>query len=130
MRATGIPTIEDRIVQQAVVNVLEPKFEEFIFRKRLRVAMIHHHPTQRKGWAMITKRTIEFFAKIGLVPAYQYYYGKQYGHSLEEYVQHLKEKSIKKRERLIQRKKERREEYYTPQRIRQIYYAKQRLAKN
>ena len=55
---------------------------------------------------------------------------KQYGHSLEEYVQHLKEKSIKKRERLIQRKKERGEEYYTPQCVRQIYYAKQRLAKN
>ncbi len=96
-------------------------------RKRLRVAMVHHHPSQRKGWVMTSKWTIEFFAKIGLVPAYHHYCGKQDGHSLEEYVQQLKEKSTKKRKRLIQRKKERGEEYYTPHRVRQINCAK-RLA--
>lgn len=32
-RPLGIPTIEDRIVQQAMVNVLEPKFEGGIFHK-------------------------------------------------------------------------------------------------
>ncbi|CAM5180129.1 Group II intron reverse transcriptase/maturase OS=Ureibacillus acetophenoni OX=614649 GN=SAMN05877842_1361 PE=4 SV=1 [Ureibacillus acetophenoni] len=32
-RPLGIPNIEDRIVQQAIVNVLEPKFEEGIFHK-------------------------------------------------------------------------------------------------
>lgn len=30
-RPLGIPNIEDRIIQQAVVNVLEPKFEDHIF---------------------------------------------------------------------------------------------------
>nr|WP_245712491.1 reverse transcriptase domain-containing protein [Anaerobacillus alkalilacustris] len=30
-RPLGIPNVEDRIVQQAIVHVLEPKFEEFIF---------------------------------------------------------------------------------------------------
>lgn len=30
-RPLGIPTIEDRIVQQSVVNVLQPKFEESLF---------------------------------------------------------------------------------------------------
>ncbi|MGF7185400.1 hypothetical protein GGQ84_001487 [Desulfitispora alkaliphila] len=30
-RPLGIPTIEDRIVQQSVVNVLQPKFEELLF---------------------------------------------------------------------------------------------------
>lgn len=30
-RPLGIPTIEDRIVQQSVVNVLQPKFEEQLF---------------------------------------------------------------------------------------------------
>ena len=32
-RPLGIPTVEDRIVQQAVVNVLQPKFETHIFHK-------------------------------------------------------------------------------------------------
>ncbi|MFZ3591671.1 reverse transcriptase domain-containing protein, partial [Bacillus sp. DJP31] len=33
LRPLGIPNIEDRIVQQAVVNVLEPKLEKDIFHK-------------------------------------------------------------------------------------------------
>ena len=33
LRPLGIPTIEDRIVQQSVVNVLNPKFEQEIFHK-------------------------------------------------------------------------------------------------
>src|SRR5699024_102215 len=32
-RPLGIPTVEDRIVQQAVVNALQPKFETHIFHK-------------------------------------------------------------------------------------------------
>lgn len=32
-RPLGIPNIKDRIVQQAIVNVLSPKFEEHIFHK-------------------------------------------------------------------------------------------------
>ena len=32
-RPLGIPNIEDRIVQQAVVDVLQPKFEQNIFHK-------------------------------------------------------------------------------------------------
>lgn len=31
MRPLGIPTIEDRIVQQSLVNILQPKFEETLF---------------------------------------------------------------------------------------------------
>ncbi|MDN4607372.1 reverse transcriptase domain-containing protein [Sporosarcina highlanderae] len=30
-RTLGIPTIEDRIVQQSLVNILQPKFEETLF---------------------------------------------------------------------------------------------------
>lgn len=33
LRPLGIPTIEDRIVQQSIVNVINPKFEQEIFHK-------------------------------------------------------------------------------------------------
>lgn len=33
MRPLGIPTLEDRIVQQALADILQPKFEEGIFHR-------------------------------------------------------------------------------------------------
>ncbi|MFZ3591878.1 hypothetical protein ACOI1C_22395 [Bacillus sp. DJP31] len=92
-------------------------------RRRLRVAMIHSHPTQRKGWLLTRKWSIEFFVKIGLVPFFQYYYGKQFGHTPESYVEYMKEKQQKKHKRKVQKAKERGEEYYTPERVRYINYA-------
>lgn len=89
-------------------------------RRRLRVAMIHDHPSQNKGNKMKTKWGIEFFARIGLVPAFQYYYGKQYGHTIEDYIQYMNEKQEKKYKRALQRAKERGVEYFTPKRIQMI----------
>lgn len=96
-------------------------------RRRLRVSMIHKHPTQRKGWAMCTKWNIEYFARIGLVPAFQYYYGKQYGYTIEDYLEYMKNKQRKKYERKIQKAKERGQEYFTTNLVRKMNYAK-RLA--
>lgn len=92
-------------------------------RQRLRVAMIHKHPSQRKGHAMKTKWNNEFFARIGLIPAYWYYYHKIYGF----HILRMKEKQQKKKARDIQRAKEKGQEYYTPDRVRKMNYA-QRLA--
>lgn len=92
-------------------------------RRRLRVAMIHKHPSQRKGWAMSTKWNNEYFAKIGLVPAFQYYYGKQYGHTIEDYLGYMKDKQKKKHKKRVQRAKEQGKEYYTPTLVRKMNYA-------
>ncbi|MFC4620592.1 group II intron reverse transcriptase/maturase, partial [Camelliibacillus cellulosilyticus] len=89
-------------------------------RRRLRVAMIHKHPSQRKGWAMSTKWNIEFFARAGLVSAFQYFYGKQFGHTVESYIEYMKEKGRKKWKRAVERAKERGQEYFTPERVRKI----------
>lgn len=92
-------------------------------RQRLRVAMIHHHPSQRKGHAMKTKWNNEFFTRIGLIPAHWLYYSKQFGYTIEQYIQRTTRKAKEKKAKLIQRAKEKGQEYYTPDRVRKMNYA-------
>lgn len=96
-------------------------------RRRLRVAMIHDHPTQRKGWAMSTKWTNEYFAKVGLIPSFWYYYNYQTGAPIEDYIEYMKNKQKKSLNRKKKKARERGQDYYTPERVRKINYA-QRLA--
>lgn len=86
-------------------------------RQRLRVAMIHQNPSQRKGWLMTSKWNNEYFVRIGLIPSHWLYYNKMWGYSIEQYLEKLTQKSKKKTERNIQRMKEKGQEYYTPDRI-------------
>jgi group II intron reverse transcriptase/maturase len=96
-------------------------------RRRLRVAMIHNHPTQRKGWLMTTKWNNEYFARVGLIPAFWLYYNYQYGHTIDDYIEYMKGEQRKHHERKVQRAKERGQDYYNPERVRKINYA-QRLS--
>jgi len=96
-------------------------------RQRLRVAMIHHHPTQRKGWAMTTKWNIEYFCRIGLIPSNWLYYSKMFGYTLEQYIERQTKKTRTKREKQIARLKEKGQKYYTPDRLAKIANA-QRFA--
>ncbi|OMF38859.1 group II intron reverse transcriptase/maturase [Paenibacillus sp. FSL H8-0548] len=96
-------------------------------RQRLRVAMTHSHPSQRKGHAMKTKWNNEFFARIGLVSAFWAYYNAQYGYTLENYIDYMKNRQKAKHAQKVQKAKERGQEYYTPDRVRKMQYA-QRLA--
>lgn len=96
-------------------------------RQRLRVALIHSHPTQRKGHAMKTKWNNEYFARIGLIPAFWLYYKEQFGYTLDQYIDYMKSKQKKEQNRKERKAKERGEEYYTPDRVRKMKYA-QRLA--
>ncbi len=105
----------------------QPTRHRRYIRQRLRVAMIHKHPSQRKGHAMKTKWNNEFFARIGLVPAHWLYIHEQYGYSLEEYLDYMKRRQTVKQERKVQKAKECGEEYYTPDRVRKMQYS-QRLA--
>lgn len=96
-------------------------------RRRLRVAMIHKHPSQRKGDAMKTRWNNEFFARIGLVPAYWWYYSRQYGYTIEQYLDYMAKRQTARKSREIERMKEKGQEYYTPDRVRKMQYT-QRLA--
>lgn len=92
-------------------------------RQRLRVAMVHDHPNQRKGHLMKTKWNNEFFARIGLIPSWWHYYSKQFGYTIEQYIERMKERQRKEQARREQRAKERGQEYYTPDRVRKMKYA-------
>jgi len=96
-------------------------------RQRLRVAMIHDHPTQRKGHAMKTRWNNEYFARIGLIPAFWLYYSCQFGYTIEQYVDYIKKKQEQKYAKNIERAKEKGQEYFTPDRVRKMLYA-QRIA--
>jgi len=89
-------------------------------RRRLRVAMIHRNPTQRKGMAMSTQWNIEFFAKVGLVSAFQHYYGTQFGYTVENYIEYMKEESQKKLKRDKKRAKAKGKVYYNEKRLRKM----------
>ena len=98
-------------------------------RQRLRVAMIHSHPSQRKGHAMKTKWNNEFFVRIGLIPAFWLYYKTQYGHTIADYIEYMKNRQITRQARLEKSAKERGQVYYSPERLQKIQNAK-RLARS
>lgn len=93
-------------------------------RRRLRVAMIHKNPNQRKGWLMTSKWNNEYFARIGLIPGNWLFFNKMWGYELEIYIARGKEKATKEQAKKIQRLKEQGKEYYTPSRIKKMNAAK------
>nr|WP_243136852.1 reverse transcriptase domain-containing protein [Alkaliphilus serpentinus] len=93
-------------------------------RQRLRVAMIHKNPCQRKGWLMTSKWNNEYFVKIGLIPSHWLYYNKMWGYTLEMYLEKITAKSRAKLEKQIKKLKEKGQEYYTPDRVSKINAAK------
>lgn len=92
-------------------------------RRRLRVAFIHHHPSQKKGQKMNTRWGNDFFIKINLIPSYWLYLNKIYGYSLEAYKEDMKKQRKRKNRNQIRRAKEKGEEYFTPHRIQKMHNA-------
>lgn len=92
-------------------------------RQRLRVCMIHKHPTIRKGIGMKVKWNTEFFCKIKLIPANWLYNNAMNGYTIEEYIEYQSKKVKGKNQRYIERLKEKGIEYYTKQRLEAIAYS-------
>ncbi|GAA0965768.1 hypothetical protein GCM10009575_099450 [Streptomyces rhizosphaericus] len=75
---------------------------------------------------MTRKWNNEFYVRIGLIPAYWYFYHKIYGFTLESYIQRMNQTQQAKQKRTIARAKETGQEYFTPDRLRKMN-ASQRL---
>ena len=98
-------------------------------RQRLRMCMIHKHPSVRKSFSMTHRMNVEFFCKIGLIPSAWYYLKDMYpSYTIEYYVSKQTEKNRLKKEKDIQRMTEKGMEYYTEYRIKKIANAKMALA--
>lgn len=90
-------------------------------RQRLRICMIHKHPSIRKSFGKKWKWNIEFFCKIGLIPSAWHYYKEMYPtYTIEVYMRIQTEANKKRHERYIEKLKEKGIEYYTQARIRKI----------
>lgn len=93
-------------------------------RQRLRMCMIHKHPSVRKAYAMTTKWNIEFFCKIGLIPSNWYYYNKVYDYKIELYVERQMKKNRERYKKRVEKLKSQGVEYYTKDRERKMANAK------
>lgn len=94
-------------------------------RQRLRVSMIHKHPTVRKGFKMTHKWNIEYFCRIKLIPSNWLYYNKMYGYTIEKYLGKQVEKNKKRTIGKVKKAKEQGKEYYDTRRSTAIAYNKQ-----
>lgn len=92
-------------------------------RKRLRVAFIHKHPSQRKELKMRSLWGNSFFLKIHLIPSYWLYLNKAYGYTKEQYIDELTQKARQSLHNKIKRTKVKGEEYYTPYRLQKMQNA-------
>ena len=93
-------------------------------RQRLRMCMIHKHPTVRKAYGMCYRWSIEFFARIGLVPSRWWFYFKMWGtYTIEMYVEKQKHRNKVIMNKRIQKLKVQGKEYYTKERLKKMDYA-------
>ena len=89
-------------------------------RQRLRVAMVHKNPNQRKGLLMRQRWNNEYFVKIGLVPSNWWFFHKMWGYDIGKYIDNLTNKIKKRTAKNIEKMKERGQVYYTPARLNAI----------
>ena len=93
-------------------------------RQRLRMCMIHKHPTVRKSYGMHYKWNIKFFVCVGLIPSKWWVYYKMWKtYTIEKYVEyHMRRNNVNMVKR-IQILKEQGVEYYTKERLKKMGYA-------
>lgn len=113
---------ESRCGTSGTVKILQ-QMDGYI-RRRLRVCMIHKHPSVRKGMARNYAWNIEFFCRIKLIPAEWLYLNLKEEYSMEKYIEDVTSKGKRKRERYIQKLRDKGVVYYTKEKLEVIEYCK------
>lgn len=92
-------------------------------RQRLRMCMIHKHPTIRKAFGMTHKWNIEWFSKVGLKPANWYYYHIMNGYTLEQYVEKQQGRNKLRGKNNIEKQRQKGIEIFSKERQKKMAYA-------
>lgn len=122
----ALKVFEGRIQTHCVIHAMSTyldKMDNYV-RQRLRMCMIHKHPTVRKSYGMHYKWNIKFFVCVGLIPSKWWFYYKMWKtYTIEKYVEyHMRRNNVNMVKR-IQILKEQGVEYYTKERLKKMGYA-------
>lgn len=122
----ALKVFEGRIQTHCVIHAMSTyldKMDSYV-RQRLRMCMIHKHPTVRKSYGMHYKWNIKFFVCVGLIPSKWWFYYKMWKtYTIEKYVEyHMRNNNVNMVKR-IQILKEQGVEYYTKERLKKMGYA-------
>lgn len=125
----ALKVFEGRIQTHCVIHAMSTyldKMDSYV-RQRLRMSMIHKHPTVRKSYGMHYKWNIKFFVCVGLIPSKWWFYYKMWKtYTIEKYVEyHMRRNNVNMVKR-IQILKEQGVEYYTKERLKKMGYASSR----
>lgn len=89
-------------------------------RRRLRVCMLHKHPSQRKGMRMVRKWSNDFFFGLGLASSECRYVMFRDGINQDDYIKRLNDKSKKRYWSNLKKSALKGEKYFNEKRIKSI----------
>lgn len=102
----NIKVFEDHMQAHYLIRAMSKYLEKMdkYVRQRLRMCMIHKHPTVKKAYGMCYKWNIEFFVRIGLIPSKWWFYYKMWGtYTIEKYVEYHMHRNKVDMEKRIQK---------------------------
>lgn len=122
----ALKVFEGRIQTHCVIHAMSTyldKMDSYV-RQRLRMCMMHKHPTVRKAYGMCYKWNLEFFARIGLVPSKWWFYFKMWGtYTIDNYVVYHMQRNKANLNKQIQKLKDQGKEYFTKEKLKKMDYS-------
>lgn len=122
----ALKVFEGRLQTHCVIHAMSTylnRMDKYV-RQRLRVCMIHKHPSVRRAFGMCYKWNIKFFARIGLVPSKWWFYYKMWGtYTIEKYVEYHMHRNKVDMDKRIQKSKELGIAFFTNERLKKMDYS-------
>lgn len=122
----ALKVFEGHMQTHCVIRAMSKHLERMdkYVRQRLRMCMIHKHPTVRKAFGMCYKWNIEFFARIGLIPSKWWFYYKMWGtYTIEKYVEYHMHRNKVDMDKRIQKSKELGIAFFTKEKLKKMDYS-------